>query len=111
HLRVGLLRLRPNTDLALKHGSGLIVDHSLEDFPALATSDRVIGGERAIGMLPVSQQAQAAQICFSALPCEPHKYLIADDAAACGEPQFVEFGAGANVGQQRRNMDGGTPLA
>ena len=82
HLGVGLLRLRPNRDLALKHGAGLVVDHRLEDFTALAAGGGVVDGERGIGMLPVGQQAQAAKVRFGAFAREQHELLIAHDGAA-----------------------------
>ncbi len=60
HLGVGLLRALAHDDAALEHAVGLVVEHRLEHFAALAAARDVVDDQRRVGVLAALDQGRAA---------------------------------------------------
>src|SRR5262249_9487192 len=110
HLGVGLLRVRPHDDLALKDAAGFLVAHRLEHLPAGALTPRVVGDQGGVGVLAALEQAGAADAGDRALAAETHERLVAYDAATGSEQKLVEARMRADRGHQGRYVQGARPL-
>ena len=83
---------------------GLVVEHRLEHFAALAAARDMVGDERGVGVLPALDQGGAADAGDGVLAVEFQEQLVAHHGAAGGEGESVEARPRADRRRQRRDV-------